>query len=332
MTLIEILLIGAGAVLGLLVVVEVVAQVGAHTSFLATVILGQDNRTSTSKTFVLMWTLLVGWALTSLLIAGQIINTHSCVSVDDLQTSIKMCTAQKDQVGLLQIGWHNFLTAGLSGAYLVLLGIPAAAAVAAKGITQSKADAGTLVKTSVSGKQSAAARAAQIFSADDQTTDIGDFQYVIFNVITAAYFVTQFVAPSTQGLPTIPDTLLGLTSVSAALYVGKKAATRNQPTITGVFPSILRPGETITIIGNGLTDDPTQPRPSTGINKPQVTINGKPIPAENVNADPTVADRLTAKVPAGLVSGNETTPVSGTIQVLSAYGYITPGFSVELGQ
>lgn len=332
MTLIEILLIGAGAVLGLLVVVEVVAQVGAHTSFLATVILGQDNRTSTSKTFVLMWTLLVGWALTSLLIAGQIINTHSCVSVDDLQTSIKMCTAQKDQVGLLQIGWHNFLTAGLSGAYLVLLGIPAAAAVAAKGITQSKADAGTLVKTSVSGKQSAAARAAQIFSADDQTTDIGDFQYVIFNVITAAYFVTQFVAPSTQGLPTIPDTLLGLTSVSAALYVGKKAATRNQPTITGVFPSILRPGETITIIGNGLTDDPTQPRPSTGINKPQVTINGKPIPAENVNADPTVADRLTAKVPAGLVSGNETTPVSGKIQVLSAYGYITPGFSVELGQ
>ena len=330
MTLIEILLIGAGAVLALLVIVEVVAHVGAHTSFLATVILGQDNRTSTSKTFVLMWTLLVGWALTSLLIAGQIIHTHSCVNIKDLQISINMCAANKDQVGLLQIGWHSFLTAGLSGAYLVLLGIPAAAAVAAKGITQSKADAGKLAKTSASGKQNAAARVAQIFSADDQTTDIGDFQYVIFNLITAVFFVTQFVEPSTQGLPTIPDTLLGLTSVSAALYVGKKAATRSQPKITGVFPSILRAGETITIIGNGLTDDPTQPRPSTGISKPQVMIEGRPVPAENVNVDPTVADRLTAKVPAGLVSASKTAPVSGTIQVLSAYGYVTPGFSVEL--
>jgi hypothetical protein len=327
LTLLETLLIAAGAVLGLLAIVEVVARVGAHKSFLATVILGQDNRTSTSKTFIFMWTLLVGWALTSLLIAGEIINTHSCVKV---KMAVKACMAQKDQVGLLQIGWHNFLAAGLSGSYLVLLGVPAAAGVAAKAITQSKADAGTLVKTTASGKQSAASRVAQIFSADDQTTDIGDFQYVIFNLITAVYFVTEFVKPSIQGLPAIPNTLLGLTSVSAALYVGKKAATRSQPKITGVFPSILRAGETATIIGNSLTDDPTQPRPAKGISKPQVTIDGIPVPAGDVRTDQTVADRLTFKVPAGLVSAGAQTPVSGTIQVMNAYGYITPGYSMQL--
>jgi hypothetical protein len=126
-----------------------------------------------------------------------------------------------DQVGLLQIGWHNFITNGLLGGYLVLLGIPASAAVAAKAITQSKNDSGTAPKTTAPSSQGnitnkAMARVAQIFSADDDTTDIGDFQYVIFNLLTAAYFVAEFVRPSPLGLPVIPDTLLGLTSVSAA--------------------------------------------------------------------------------------------------------------------
>lgn len=327
LTLLETLLIAAGAVLGLLAIVEAIARVGVHKSFLATVILGQDNRTSTSKTFIFMWTLLVGWALASLLIAGEIINTHNCVMA---KNAVKACMAHKDQVGLLQIGWNSFLVAGLAGSYLVLLGVPAAAGVAAKAITQSKADAGTLVKTTASGKQTAASRTAQIFSADDQTTDIGDFQYVIFNLITAVYFVAEFVKPSAQGLPAIPNTLLGLTSVSAALYVGKKAAARSQPKITGVFPSILRAGETATIIGNSLTDDPTQPRPPEGISKPQVTIDGKPVPAGDVRTDQTVSDRLTFKVPAGLLSPGAQTPASGTIQVMSAYGYITPGYSVQL--
>jgi hypothetical protein len=330
LTLLETLLIGAGAILLLLGIVETVAWAGVHRSFLASVILGADNRTSTSKTFIFMWTLLIGWALSSLLIAGEILSTHPCVTA---KKPVTACNAHGDQIGLMQIGWHNFLSSGLAGSYLVLLGIPAAAGVAAKGITQSKADSGTLVKTTASGKQTAAARVAQVFSADDNTTDIGDLQYVIFNLVTAVYFVAEFVKPSIRGLPSIPATLLGLTSVSAALYVGKKAATRSQPKITGVFPSILRANATITIIGNGLTDDPTQPRPPSGTGKPQVTINGTAVPAADVRADQTVANRLTAKVPEGLVPANDAnadTPVQGTIQVLSSYGYVTPGFPVSL--
>jgi hypothetical protein len=326
LTLPETLLIGAATVLVLLMFLELVARV-VHMSFLATVTLGQDNRTSTSKTLILVWTLLIGWALTSLLIAGQIINTHSCVTT---KIPIKECTAQGDQVGLMQIGWHNFLASGMSATCLVLLGIPAAAGVAAKAITQRKVEAGTLVKTPAPGMQSAVTRIAQVLSTDDQTADIGDFQYVVFSFIMAVYFVIQFVKPSAQGLPVIPSTLLGLTSISAAFYIGKKAATRNQPRITGVFPSILRANTTITIVGNGLTADQTQPRLSEFLTKPQVTINGEHVPTEHVKADQTVANRLTAIVPPDLGSAGEQTLGLGTIQVLTARGNITPSFSVQM--
>jgi hypothetical protein len=327
LTLIEAFWIGAGSVLVLLGIVETIAHVGAHKSFLGTVILGKDNRTSTSKTFIFMWTLLVAWALSSLLIVGELINTHLCAAIPNVNMAIATCTAKKDEVGLLQIGWRNFIASGLAGGYLILLGIPASAGVAAKAITQTKSDAGTVVKTKASQKQSIGSRVAQIFSADDQTTDVGDFQYMIFNLVTAVYFVAEFVRPSTQGLPTIPDTLLGLTSVSAALYVGKKAATRSQPKITGVFPSILRAGQAFTIIGNGLTVDPTQPLP-TGLIDPEITINGGS--ALNVAVVPNAADRLSAVVPPNLIPAGAQTPISGTIQVLSAYGSITPDYTVQL--
>jgi len=32
----------------------------------------------------------------------------------------------------------------------------------------------------------------------DGTTDIGDFQYVIFNLVTAVYFVAEFVRPKAR--------------------------------------------------------------------------------------------------------------------------------------
>ena len=324
LTLTETFFIGAGVVLVLLGIVEAVAWVGAHKSFLGTVILGEDNRTSTSKTFIFMWTLLVGWALISMLIAGDIIKIHSCA---EPPMTITMCLVQKDEVGLLQIGWKHFVSGSLPGSYLVLLGIPAAAGVAAKAITQSKTDTGTLIKTTASGKQSVASRVAQIFSADDQTTDLGDFQYMIFNLVTAVYFVTQFVQPSTQGLPPIPDTLLGLTSVSAALYVGKKAATRTQPTITGVFPSNLRVGAQAVITGSGLTADPAAAPPAGAAAR--VTFNGIESPA--VQSDP-VAGSLKATVPPDAVPASGPDSISGTVQVRSAYGAVTPGYTVQLSR
>lgn len=333
LTILDAFLIGGGVIITLLLIVETIARIG-KASFLTSVILGKDNRTSTSKTFVFMWTLLVGWALVSMLIVGELIKVHDCVgtlaTANQVTSAIKTCSDMKNQVGLLQIGWHNFVVNGISGGYLVLLGIPASAAVAAKAITQSKDDSGTAPKIAAPSAQGntaekSIARVAQIFSADDGTTDIGDFQYVIFNLLTAVYFVAEFVRPSSQGLPALPDTLLGLTSVSAALYVGKKAATRTQPKITGVFPSILRPGAQAVINGSGLTADPTVEPPAAVV--PRVTFNGIESPA--VVPDP-VAGALKATVPPGLVPAGGPASISGTIQVRNPYGAVTPGFTVEL--
>lgn len=226
--------------------------------------------------------------------------------------------AREDEVGLFQVGWDHFLHAGLSGSYLILLGVPASAGVAAKAITQSQVTGTGFKKPKPPGKPNPFARAAEIFSADDGTTDIGDFQYVIFNLVTAAYFVTQFLNPNGSGLPTIPDTLLGLTSVSAGLYVAKKAVTNTQPTVTGVFPQPLHDGQPFTVIGTGLTVDTASP---TSV-EPQITIDGMPA----VSVRP-MGDNLAAMAPPNVAAGG--TPIVRQMRVLNPYGGITADFPVQ---
>jgi hypothetical protein len=320
MTLAGLALIAAGLVAILLLLVEGVTWASDGRSFLATVIIGEDGRTSTSKTFILLWTLLVGWALVALLIAGQFVTTHACISTATAGEALHRCQKVGDRVGLLQLGWTHFLNAGLSGSYLILLGVPAAAGVAAKGIAQNQAQSSTAVKTPATKDTGTGAfnRIAQIFSADDGTTDIGDFQYLIFNLVTAAYFVSQFLNPDGSGLPTIPDTLLGLTSVSAGLYVGKKAVTRSQAMVTGVFPMPVRDGQTFTILGTGLTVDPAMPTDGVA----QVSIDGAM--ATNVVAEGT---NLRATAPANLAPGG--TPTTRQLRILSPYGVVTSDFTIQ---
>lgn len=312
MSLAGIALIAAAAVAVLLVLLELLAR-AAHARFFSTVILGEDGRTSTSKTFILLWTLLVGWALIALLIAGEFVSAHHCVGIG---TPGKAC--RSDEVGLFQVGWRQFLSAGLSGGYLVLLGVPAAAGVAAKGITQSQVTGTGFKKPRPPGPSQPFARITEIFSADDGTTDIGDFQYLIFNLVTATYFVAQFLNPDGSGLPTIPDTLLGLTSVSAGLYVGKKAVTSTQPTVTGVFPLPLHDGQPFTVIGTGLTVDPA----SLSDVEPQITIDGMPATAVRASAG-----NLIAKAPPDVGPGG--TPMVRQLSVLNPYGGITADFPVQ---
>lgn len=315
-------LAAAGGIIIFLACVEGIARVG-HGSFFATVILGEDGRTSTSKTFIFMWTLLVGWALVALLIAGELVHQHGCVPAtvgSDVTSAAKACKKAKDNLGLLQVGWLHFLNSGLSGAYLILLGIPAAAGVAAKGITQSQVNStGFKTPKPPSDHPAPFSRLAEVFSADDGTTDIGDFQYLIFNVVTAVYFVVQFVHPDGTGLPTIPDTLLGLTSVSAGLYVGKKAVSRSQPVVTGVFPLPLHDSQEFTVMGTDLVEDPASPTPV----KPQITIDG--MPATIVRCDD--AGNLVAVAPANVGVGGS--PLARQLQVMNPYGGISSNYQVQ---
>jgi hypothetical protein len=192
---------GAAAIFAVLVVFEIIAR-RARQKFLAPIILGLANRTAPAQTFVFIWTLLIGWAVACLLIAGEFGNTHACAAESSIQTAIEACAGVHDQIGLLQTGWRRFLEFGMAPGYLTLLGIPAATAVAAR----------------------LATRSTKLRSADNQVIDTGDFQYMFFNLVAAAYFIAQFMRPAGVGLPPMPSTIIGLIAISAGLYTAKQAA------------------------------------------------------------------------------------------------------------
>ena len=65
-------------------------------------------------------------------------------------------------------------------------------------------------------------RIAEIVTNDEGSVDLGDFQYAAFTLLTLTFFAWAFIASPSEGLPAIPGTLLILTGVSQAAYLGKK--------------------------------------------------------------------------------------------------------------
>lgn len=270
-------------------------------------VLGADNRTSTSKTTLLVWTLLVVWAFATLLIAGELYDPQACVTTGEtVAERLEACRAgdKASGVGLMQLSWQHLIANSLDEGYILLLGIPAATALAAKGITQTKDEAGTEPKTVAadpatgSNTTDATARLGQLFSADDGSTDLGDTQYLLFNGILGAYFIARLFSPDGLGLPALPDTLLGLIGVSAAAYVGKKAVARHQPAITSVYPTRLAANTTFTVIGANLTW-PVQPS-AEALAAAQPTV---PAAAPAVPAAPAVAAAPAVPAAPGLPEG-----------------------------
>jgi len=104
-----------------------------------------------------------------------------------------------------------------------LLGFPAGAAVSAKAITVGQLAGGTVTKNPPDFKKKTPATAIKDIVANDQgDLDLGDTQYFLFTLVAlAAFFIAFFHDPT--GLPVLSDTLVGLTSASAAAYVAKKA-------------------------------------------------------------------------------------------------------------
>jgi len=156
---------------------------------------GRDGRWSTSKTSSVLWTYAVWFAFISIL----------------LHTNGK--------------GLDN---AVLKQQYLVLLGIPVGAAVAAKGFVQTKVDNGVLAgKTPAPPEKSLLKGLSQLVTNDAGAPDLLDLQYFGFNLILLAYFFTRFLGHQKFGLPELPDSLVALSGVTAAGYLGKKALERD---------------------------------------------------------------------------------------------------------
>jgi hypothetical protein len=163
-------------------------------SFLSSLVNGADNRWSTSKVSVVLWTYAVVWAFLAV---------------------------------LLHTRGHGLSDVKLSSQYLLLLGIPGAAAVSAKAITQTKVADNEAYKKAKTPPANAPPPNAlkgvgQLVSDDSGNSDLLDAQYFIFTLLLLGYFLVQFLSSESATLPVLPDTLVGLTGVSAATYVAKK--------------------------------------------------------------------------------------------------------------
>ncbi len=181
-------------------------------------LVGEDNRFSTSKTNAVIWTYLLAAGLLSVIIAKWM-----------------------NHAG----GFLATVKAGLDAQYGLLIGGPLGAAILAKGIVSSQAGNDPSSKP-----MSADAPAlSQLITNDNKNVDLGDLQYVLFNAVAIVFFVGAIIQTSHAGLPHLPDILIELTSVSAVGFVGKKAL---PPAVSAQLISSATAGGRLTISGSGL--------------------------------------------------------------------------------
>ena len=161
-----------------------------------TLIIGKDNRVSTSKLQIVLWTYVLVFAIVSIL-------------ANDAASA--------------------FVDQDFNAEYLILLGSPAAAALLAKTFVMNKLADGTLAKPPAETNPGLLTGFAQVISEDDGSADLFDFQYFLFTVAAITYFLWEFLPSPERGLPNLPDALVALTGVSAAGYISKKGLERDAP-------------------------------------------------------------------------------------------------------
>ena len=169
---------------------------------------GFDGRVSTSKTIAAIWTLVVAAALFGMVYANLLNHPQAL----------------------------NNLSSGSVGQYAVLFGGPLGAAILAKGIVTSQVNDDPTIKTP------GTASAIDLIANDQGDVDLGDFQYVLFNGLALFYVVSTLLHAPLNGLPHIPDVLLGLTGVAAVGYVGKKALPSSTSTGAAATPAVSTTG------------------------------------------------------------------------------------------
>lgn len=229
-------------------------------------VVGRDNRVSTSKTTALIWTYSVAAALLSFLIAEWLGHPHA----------------------LTVLG-----TQGLDAQYAVLMGGPLGAAILAKGIVSSQVAKGSAAKPS----STTAPTPAQLVQNDAGEADLGDLQYLLFNVVALIFFYGELFRVPQRGMPTIPDVLVGLTSLSAVGFVGKKALA-GPAGISNVSPEAAQAGKEVRIATAGLVQ--------AADDLPGVTVMFGKVAASALRLDTTTSfgGLITARVPfeaAGIV-------------------------------
>lgn len=193
-------------------------------------VMGADGRTSTSKLQVVLWTFAVFYAFAFLMVWGR---STDCEQATPESSSVCRQAARDRGV------FDRVANRRLQSDYYALLGLPVAAAVAAKALTSSKVASGKMSKDAPT-EEGPVRAIAESVTNDSGEMDLLDFQYVAFNLLTLAYFWVEFVLNPGGGLPNLPATLIALSGLSTASYTAKKALDGDsQPTVSAVVPRRL---------------------------------------------------------------------------------------------
>ena len=229
-------------------------------------LVGSDNRTSTSKTTAALWTIIVAYFLVAMaLVLG------------------------------FQYAHFQTLVGNTSPLYLIFLGGPFAAAIIAKSVVSGAVDNGDQQRS-----QANAPRVADVFSDDDGNTDLVDLQYVLFNLIVAGIVLTQFLHAPGFGAPVVPSFLAGLTSASAATYVANKGlTTSNAPSLDRFLPSSVRAGGRTVALGSNLVAPGSPSAPTVILGSAQAPDDA----ARNVKNTPPDPSSVAFEVPPGTPPG-----------------------------
>ena len=230
------------------------------------IFLGADDRVSTSKVQFALWTLALSYAL-------------------------------------LVIAFHDavYPSGTLDPRYLLLLGFPAGAAVSAKAITVGQIAGGAVSKSSPGFEKKTPATAVKDIVANDQgDLDLGDTQYFLFTLVALAAFFIAFFHDATK-LPVLPDTLVALTSASAAAYVAKKAVPPGPVKITAVSPQKGTVATIVKIFGSGFS------AASGNGEAPDVTFGGLAAAVQGNWTDTLVRVTLPPTLPIGITDVQVTT-------------------------
>jgi hypothetical protein len=247
---------------------DVHGTTGVHRrSLLGGIVVGKDNRMSTSKTVALAWTVVIAYGLFALLIAWLLGD---------------------------ETGWDKQVKDGLGDDYLVALGGTYAAAVLARVGLAGQGGAGKT--TAPPGNE----KAVELITDDEGQGALGDFQYVLFNGIAILCFLVLFTNHLEFGFPDLPDFLAGLALTSAGGYSATKLVAQAGPTLTSVLPVTAAANDSITVYGQNLV----VPGSVTGGADvlPKVAIGGKTVTALQ-HARVLGADVLTITVPTGATAG-----------------------------
>jgi hypothetical protein len=217
-------------------------------------VMGADGRASTSKVQAVLWTFAVFYAFVFLLVWGR---SWGCDQEGLRPGDIASCNgAADDRTNFAEVAERD-----LQADYYVLLGFPLGVAVAARALTTAKVSSGTIAKRPNEKSEGVTQGLREVISNDQGETDLLDFQYFAFNLVTLAFFWTEFLTNPAQGLPDLPATLIGLSGLSAAAYTTRKALeTDAKPGISSVIPHriALAEGSDIAVIGAGFGERATK--------------------------------------------------------------------------